>query len=124
MKHADINLEKQCDMHRKNYSENAFWSKIKKYAKRAGLEGIRNALRLFYVLQRPDLPQKVKMTIIGALGYFISPLDLIPDILPVVGFTDDLSVLAAAIAIAASYIDDDVKEKADKKLAEWFGSAA
>ena len=124
MKHADINLERQCDTHRKNYSEDAFWSKIKKYAKRTGLEGIRNALRLFYVLQRPDLPPKVKMTIIGALGYFISPLDLIPDILPVVGFTDDLSVLAAAIAIAAYYIDDDVKEKADKKLAEWFGSAA
>ena len=61
------------------------------------------------------------MIIYGALGYFISPLDVIPDFMPIVGFTDDIGILAAAVGIAALYIDSDVKDKADRKLADWFG---
>ena len=65
------------------------------------------------------MPLKTKMVIYGALGYFISPIDVIPDFIPVVGFTDDIGVLAAAVA--ASYIDAEAKAKADAKLAGWFG---
>ena len=57
----------------------------------------------------------------GALGYFISPIDVIPDFIPVVGFTDDIGVLAAAVVMAASYIDAEARAKADTKLAGWFG---
>ena len=53
------------------------------------------------------------MVIYGALGYFISPIDVIPDFIPVVGFTDDIGVLAAAVVMAASYIDAEAKAKAD-----------
>ena len=56
-----------------------------------------------------------------ALGYFISPIDVIPDFIPVVGFTDDIGVLAAAVVMAASYIDAEARAKADTKLAGWFG---
>ena len=63
----------------------------------------------------------MKATILGALGYLISPIDAIPDFIPVAGFSDDLGVLAAAIAAIGFYIDDEVKNKADEKLAEWFG---
>ncbi|GAA3319348.1 hypothetical protein GCM10020331_025870 [Ectobacillus funiculus] len=55
---------------------------------------------MFYVLQRPDVPKRVKLTIVGALAYFIAPVDAIPDIMAGLGYTDDLGVFergAAAI---------------------------
>ena len=104
-----------------DYSVEKLWAKLKGAAVIVGCEGIRNVLRLFYALENPGMPKKVKMVIYGALGYFISPLDVIPDLIPVVGFTDDLGVLAAAVAFAALYITPDVKARADAKLADWFG---
>ena len=87
------------------FSPEKLWEKIKGHAKKVGCEGIRSALRLFYALDNPSMPLKTKMVIYGALGYFISPIDVIPDFIPVVGFTDDIGVLAAAVVMAASYID-------------------
>ena len=55
-------------------------------------------------------------------AYFISPIDAIPDITPLVGFTDDLGALAAAIAMTSAYINEDVKRKTSEKLLSWFGS--
>lgn len=116
-------FERECSAHQQDYSEESFWEKVKQYAKKVGLEGMRNALRLYYALDNPDMPPKIKAIIYGALGYFISPLDILPDVLPVVGFTDDIAVLAAAVVAAASYINEDVKARADKKLIDWFGTA-
>lgn len=99
------------------FSPEKLWEKIKGHAKKVGCEGIRSALRLFYALDNPSMPLKTKMVIYGALGYFISPIDVIPDFIPVVGFTDDIGVLAAAVVMAASYIDAEAKAKADAKLA-------
>ena len=59
--------------------------------------------------------------IFGALAYFISPVDAIPDIIPMAGFTDDLGALAAAIGMVAMYITDDVKAQARQKWLTWFG---
>ena len=95
------------------FSPEKLWEKIKGHAKKVGCEGIRSALRLFYALDNPSMPLKTKMVIYGALGYFISPIDVIPDFIPVVGFTDDIGVLAAAVVMAASYIDAEAKAKAD-----------
>lgn len=58
---------------------------------------------------------KVKATIYGALGYFIVPFDLIPDVMPVVGFGDDLGALGLALTMACMYIDAEVKDKARTK---------
>lgn len=99
------------------FSPEKLWEKIKGHAKKVGCEGIRSALRLFYALDNPSMPLKTKMVFTGALGYFISPIDVIPDFIPVVGFTDDIGVLAAAVVMAASYIDAEAKAKADAKLA-------
>ena len=102
------------------YSDTGFWEKLKEFAIKAGCELVEMALKLYYVLQKSGLPIWVKPTIIGALGYFISPIDAIPDITPVVGFSDDLGVLALALASVAAYVDDEVTEKAARKLKEWF----
>lgn len=78
-------------------------------------------LLLYYTLQKPEVPAKTKAIIIGALGYFILPLDLIPDLAAGVGYTDDLGALGLALLQVAMYIDDDIKTQAKEKLTEWFG---
>lgn len=104
-----------------DYSDDSFWNKVKTVLKSAGLELIYKALQLYYAMQNPNCPMTVKAGIVAALGYFISPLDLIPDFIPVVGFTDDLAAIGAAIAMAHMYIDDEVKRKARSKIDDLFG---
>lgn len=105
----------------KNYSDDNFWNKVVKYAKSAGKDVIEKALLLYYAAQSPQTPMWAKTTIYGALGYFISPIDLIPDLMPVVGYTDDLGVLVVAIATVSAYINEDVRKQAADKLTSWFG---
>ena len=64
---------------------------------------------------------KIKAGIIGALGYLISPIDLVPDLIPVVGYTDDAAAIAFAITAAQMYITDEIKEKAKERMREIFG---
>jgi len=105
----------------KHYSDSKFWDKLKKYAKKAGASVVYAVLLLYYTLQKPEVPAKTKAVIIGALGYFILPLDLIPDFAVGIGYTDDLGALGLALFQVAMYIDDDIKNKAKTKLKEWFG---
>lgn len=105
----------------KDYSDNNFWDKVKNFAVIAGKEVIDKALQLYYAQQSTTTPVWAKSVIIGALGYLISPVDAIPDIIPVVGYADDLGVLVAAIATVGTYITDDIKAKAEEKSREWFG---
>jgi uncharacterized membrane protein YkvA (DUF1232 family) len=105
----------------KQYSDNSFWDKTKKYALKAGKDVIEKALQLYYAAKKPNTPAWAKTAIYGALGYFISPIDAIPDITPIVGFADDLGVLALAISTVAMYIDQDVKDRAKEKAKDWFG---
>lgn len=105
-----------------HYSEEKFWEKLKKFAVKAGHSVVYAALLLYYTLQKPELPTKAKVTILAALGYFIFPFDLIPDLAAGVGYTDDLGALGVALFQVAIHIDDEVKGKARKKLADWFGT--
>lgn len=105
----------------KYYSDDKFWDKLKKFAKKAGSSVVYAVLLLYYTLQKPEVPKKTKAIIIGALGYFILPVDLLPDMIVGVGFTDDLGALGIALFQVAMYIDDDIKNKARTKLADWFG---
>ena len=84
---------------------------------------IYTALKLYYTMQSPDTPAWAKAVIIGALGYFISPVDVIPDVTPIVGFADDLGVLAAATASVVTNITPAIKAEAKKKANEWFGDS-
>lgn len=105
-----------------DYSEKSLFDKIIKVAKKAGTSVIYAALLLFYTLQDPNVPAWAKAVIVGALGYFISPVDFIPDMIPVIGYTDDLSTLIGAIVMVSMYIDEDKKNKAKSKLRDWFGN--
>lgn len=114
---------KQADMEKyaKNYSDENFLSKVKSAVKKAGANVIYKALQLFYVTQNPACPTKVKAAIFATLGYFIMPLDIIPDFAPVVGYTDDATAIATALVLAHAYIDDAVKKKAQEILQNFFG---
>ena len=101
----------------KEYSEESFWRKVKKYSLKAGKEVIEKALMLFYCLQEKDTPKWAKAVIVAALGYFIFPLDAIPDILFPVGYTDDAAVVAAVLVAVRLVIKEEQWKKADEFLA-------
>lgn len=111
----------QLEVHEREYSEPGFWRKLTRFARAAGREVVEKALWLYYAMQRPETPAWAKRVIIGALAYFILPLDLIPDFVPLAGYTDDLSALMLAIGTVAVYISPAVKEQARLKATEWFG---
>lgn len=94
------------------YSNEAFWDKVRRFRVRAGRAVLMPVLLLIYKLQKSEVPAWAKTVIIGALAYFILPIDAIPDVLPGVGFTDDAAVIAGAVATVAAYIDDEVKARA------------
>jgi uncharacterized membrane protein YkvA (DUF1232 family) len=105
----------------KAYSEKELWDKVLKYAKLAGIELIYLVLILFYVLQQPSTPKWAKSLIIGALGYFILPIDAVPDFIPGIGQLDDWALLVAALGAVAVYVTEESKSKAKERLHIWFG---
>lgn len=102
------------------FSKGDFAEKISRIAKRAGAKLVYAALILYYTLQSPMVSVKDKAIIIGALGYLISPLDAIPDAIPIAGLGDDLAVLLYVLQKVWIDVSDDVKDKARGKLAKWF----
>ena len=106
------------------YSEKGLWEKIRKNIAKIGVKVIYQALLLFYVAQSPNCPAKIKAGIIGALGYLISPLDLIPDFMPGIGFADDAAAIAAAVALAQVYINDEIRAQARAKIVDLLGEDA
>lgn len=103
-----------------HYSDESFFVKIRKYAFTAGRTIIHKAFLLYYTLKDDTTPKWAKSIIYGALGYFVFPLDTIPDFVPVAGFTDDLGALISAIAVVAFYIKDKHKAMADRKIQSLF----
>ena len=108
----------------KDYSEESFFEKILGYAKAIGANLIYKALQLYFVLQKPGVPATEKAIIIAALGYLISPLDFLPDIVPVVGYSDDAVAVGLAIVKASMHIDEEVNRQAKQKLDDIFGKGA
>ena len=102
------------------FSPKGFVEKISRVAKRAGAKLVYSALVLYYMLQSKSVSVKEKAIIIGALGYLISPLDVLPDALPIVGLSDDLTVLVYVISKVWGDVPEDVKVKAKEKLSDWF----
>jgi uncharacterized membrane protein YkvA (DUF1232 family) len=109
------------EAYEKEYSEEKFWQKLATSALAAGRKVVAKALTLYYAARSKDTPLWAKAAIFGALGYFISPIDAIPDAIPVVGYSDDLAVLAAAAAAVAKFLTGDHTKQAEETLQKWFG---
>ncbi len=107
---------------KKDISEKKLLTKIKSAFSSLSQEAITHALILYYTLRAPNTPAWVKTVIIGTLGYFISLIDGIPDLTPILGYPDDISVMAAAIAALSQYITPEIREKAKLKAESFLSS--
>ena len=102
------------------FSASDFVDKISKIAKRAGAKLVYAALILYYTLQSEKVSKADKALIIGALGYLISPLDAIPDDIPIVGLTDDVGVLIYVLRKVWVNVEPEIKDRAKERLTKWF----
>ncbi|WP_027396799.1 YkvA family protein [Anaerovibrio lipolyticus] len=116
--------EIEVENYTEKYSEEDFWTKIKNNVTNIGISLIYKALQLYYVTQSPKCPMKVKAGIYGALGYLISPFDIIPDFTPIAGYTDDAAAIGVALILAQMYIDDNIRAQAKGKIKDIFGAKA
>jgi uncharacterized membrane protein YkvA (DUF1232 family) len=102
------------------FSKQDFVEKIARIAKGAGAKLVYAALILYYTLQSPKVSATNKAMIIGALGYLISPLDVVPDAIPIAGLADDLGVLIFVLKKVWTDVDPEIQVKAKKRLSKWF----
>jgi len=112
---------KDLESYTKYYDAQKFTSKIGKIAKKVGAKLVYYALTLYYALQSDGITKKERALIIGALGYLILPIDLIPDFLPGIGYTDDLAALLWAALKVVKNITPEVKSMAEARVKEIFG---
>jgi uncharacterized membrane protein YkvA (DUF1232 family) len=91
-----------------------FWRKLRKFA--AQIPFAEDALTAYYCALDRRTPTHVRMALIGALIYFISPFDLLPDMLPIVGLTDDAAVVAGAIKLVWDQIKPEHRDAAREAL--------
>lgn len=92
-----------------------FWPKFKKVASKIPFAD--QVLSAWYATQDPETPFRAKALLLGALAYFVMPLDAIPDVFAVVGFSDDAAVIAAVLATLGSHIKDRHRLSARAMLA-------
>jgi uncharacterized membrane protein YkvA (DUF1232 family) len=104
-----------------SYSAGRFWRKVARVALIAGRKTIVTAITLFYCMRDKDTPAWAKGIIMGALGYLVLPVDLIPDAIPAVGFTDDWAALVSALAAVSFYVKDEHKQQAETRVEKFFG---
>jgi len=102
------------------FSKRDFVEKIARIAKSAGAKLVYAALILYYTLQSDKVSATNKAMIIGALGYLISPLDVVPDAIPIAGLADDLGVLVYVLKKVWTEVDPDIETKARERLSKWF----
>ena len=102
------------------FSPSDFVDKVARVGKRAGAKLVYAALILYYPLQSDKVSTTDKALIVGALGYMISPLDAVPDAIPIIGLTDDLTVLVFVLKKVWGNVEDEIKDKARQRLTKWF----
>lgn len=117
-----IEMKDKLEKYRREFSDPAFWKKLQQYARQAGVKIVYTALLLFYAYKRKETPTWARSIVLGVLGYFLAPIDIIPDLTPIIGYTDDIGVLSFGLITIAAYVNKDVKGKARAQLTKWFGS--
>ena len=96
--------------------EQGFWPKVRRLAKRVPF--LRDLLAAYYCAMDPASPLEVKAVLMGALAYFVLPLDVVPDFLAFFGFADDAAVLYGAVKLVARHVKPEHRAKADTAIAK------
>jgi uncharacterized membrane protein YkvA (DUF1232 family) len=98
-----------------------FWRKVRSAFRDAGYAVVEKALLLYFLLLDDGVPAPAKATIASALAYFVLPMDAVPDVLPGVGYGDDLAVLAAALTSVSMHLTPEVRRRAERVLRRLYG---
>jgi len=98
-----------------------FWIKIKRVA--AKLPFAEELLAAYYCAFDRQTPRHVQAALLGAIAYFILPFDFIPDMLPVLGFTDDAAILATTIRLVSSHIKPEHRDAAHAAMTRGLDEA-
>ena len=109
-----IDVDKQLEKHSEHYSDEKFIKKAKNEGKGLGFKALSAATTLYAALKSDQMPRSNKLIILGALGYFIFPFDLVADLLPLVGLSDDAFILIAALTKVFSSITDEMKDEGER----------
>jgi uncharacterized membrane protein YkvA (DUF1232 family) len=105
--------------HDRRRTEDGFWRKLRRYAGRIPFGD--EVLAAYYCAVDPATPLRAKAVLYGALAYFVLPVDLIPDWIAGLGFTDDAAVLAAAVRSILPHIKDHHRDAAQSAIARLTG---
>ncbi len=93
---------------------------FRKVLTRAGRALAKPALEAFEMMIDVSTPPQARVSLIAALTYLIMPIDLVPDLIPVAGFSDDLVALTAVISLWSQYMSPAIRTRARRKLDKWF----
>ena len=93
-----------------------FWPTVKKALR--VIPFMDEVVAAYFAMRDPRTPTRARLTLIGALAYFVSPFDVVPDFILALGFVDDASILLAALAAVRSSIHEEHREAARKALAD------
>ena len=97
------------------YVRRSFWSKLRRVA--AALPFAEDLLAAYYCAFDRQTPRHVQAALVGALAYFVLPFDIVPDMMPMLGFTDDAAVLATALKLVASHMRPEHRDAAKAAIA-------
>lgn len=103
------------------FSEKGYWKKLKSVFQTAGEKAVFSSLVLYYTAKAEETPLWAKTVVMGTLGYFISLVDVIPDLTPILGYTDDVSLMIAALGAIAAHITPEIKHHAQTRTEAFFG---
>jgi len=92
-----------------------FWIKLKRLAVK--LPFVEDLLAAYYCAFDRQTPRHVQVALLGAIAYFVLPFDFVPDMLPILGFTDDAAILATALRMVATHITPAHREAARAAMA-------
>ncbi|OBW59326.1 hypothetical protein A9986_19020 [Solibacillus silvestris] len=116
------NFEKMVEGQDQHYSDKKFLHKLKNFGGGLGYKAMHAAATLYVALRSPDMPKSSKLIVLGALGYFILPFDLVVDFLPLVGLTDDAFIILTALGKVYLSITDEMKDEAKGLIDSKLGS--
>ena len=113
---------KDIEKYQEHYDESKLGSKLPRVARKAGSKLVYSVLLLYYVLRSKTVSNADKAKLYGALGSFLLPLDILPDFLPLAGYTDDLTAVLWALHTVWKNITPEIKARASAKTREWLGA--
>ena len=99
----------------RHYNEAGFWKKLRKFAGKWGDKLLYPAMILYCMMKSPGVSLRAKALIVGTLGYLILPFDAVPDFIPLLGITDDITAIMLALKTLEKDITPEIREEARRQ---------